>query len=100
VTRSLAGLALAALCAGCVTYQRGTIDAAAPQPPPLDMVTVAEQVEGRSCGKWQERQYELAVDDALAKAPGAEAMTDVRYRFDNLCIVVDGRAVRIDRADD
>jgi hypothetical protein len=98
--RALTGLALAALCAGCVTYQRGTIDAAAPYPPPLDWITVAEQVEGRSCGKWQERQYELAVDDALTKAPGAEALIGARYRFENFCIVVHGRAVRIDRAGD
>lgn len=92
---AVAGLAM--LCSGCVTYSRGTIDAASSEPLPLELVTVAEQVEGRSCGKWQERQYELAVDDALAKAPGAEAMADVRYRFENLCIVVQGRAVRIDR---
>jgi len=98
--RALVGLALTALCAGCVTYERGVIDAVAPHPPPLDWIIVAERVEGRSCGKWLERQYEIAVDDALAKAPGAEALTEVRYRFDNLCIVVHGRAVRIDREDD
>jgi hypothetical protein len=95
--RALAVPILALLCSGCVTYSRGTIDAASSEPLPLDMVTVAENVEGRSCGKWQERQYERAVDDALAKAPGAEAMTDVRYRFENFCIVVQGRAVRVDR---
>ena len=95
--RAFAVPVLAMLCSGCVTYQRGVIDAAAPGPLPLDLVSVAEHVEGRSCGKWQERQYELAVEDALAKAPGAEAMTEVRYRFDNLCIVVHGHAVRIDR---
>lgn len=81
--------------AGCITYERGQIDVVAPQPPPLPMEHVADHVEGRSCGPWVQRQYEMAVDDALAKAPGANALIDATYRFDNLCIVVYGRAVRI-----
>jgi hypothetical protein len=91
--------ALAALlllpAVGCVTYERGQIDLAAAQPPPLYMKNVADRVEGRSCGQWVERQYEAAVDDALAKAAGANALIDAVYRFENLCIVVSGRAVRI-----
>ena len=86
---------LALPLAGCVTYERGTLALAAPQSPPLPLENVADHVEGRSCGPWVERQYEAAVDDALAKAPGADALMDVRYRFDNLCIVVYGRAVRV-----
>lgn len=81
--------------AGCITYERGQIDVAAPYPPPIPMQNLADHVEGRSCGPWVERQYEAAVDDALAKAPGANALIDVRYRFENLCIVASGRAVRV-----
>ena len=51
--RAFAVPVLAMLCSGCVTYQRGVIDAAAPEPLPLDLVSVAEHVEGRSCGKWR-----------------------------------------------
>ena len=81
--------------AGCVTYQRGVIDVAAPEPPAIAMTTVAEAVTGRSCGVWVERQYEIAADAALAQAPGANALVDVVYRFENLCIVLHGRAVKV-----
>jgi hypothetical protein len=93
--RATAAAVLALASLGCVTYQRGVIDVAAPEPPPIPMQSVADHVEGRSCGAWLERQYEAAVDDALARAPGANALIDARYRFDNLCIVVYGRAVRL-----
>lgn len=94
VALALASL-LALPVAGCITYQRGTLAVAAAEPPPLYMQNVADHVEGRSCGQWVERQYEAAVNDALAKAPGANALIDARYRFERLCIVVEGRAVRI-----
>jgi hypothetical protein len=85
------------LSGGCVTYVRGNIDLAAPETPDIELTTVAESVEGRSCGKWVERQYEHAADQALAQAPGADALADVRYRFEDFCIVVRGRAVKIVR---
>jgi hypothetical protein len=94
--RSLAAAGLAAIaCAGCVTYERGSLALAAAQPPPLYMQPVADRVQGRSCDTFAERPYAAAVDDALAKAPGADALIDARYRFESLCIVVEGRAVRL-----
>ena len=33
--------------------------------------------------------------EALAQAPGADALVDVVYRFENFCIVVHGRAVKV-----
>lgn len=97
MSRALGVLAALLLvpAAGCISYERGQIDLAAPHPPPLHMQNVVDHVEGRSCGQWVQRQYEAAVDDALAKAPGANALIDARYRFENLCIVVYGRAVRV-----
>lgn len=92
---ALLGLTILLLSGGCVTYVRGRIDLAAPETPELEMVTVAEHVVGRSCGSWQQRHYEHAADQALLQAPGADALADVRYRFEDFCIVVQGRAVRI-----
>ncbi len=96
----LAAVVLAAallLSGGCVTYVRGTIDLAGPETPPVEMVTLVEHVEGRSCGNWSQRSYEHAAEQALVHAPGADALADVRYRFEDFCIVVHARAVKLVR---
>jgi hypothetical protein len=36
-----------------------------------------------------------AVEDALARAPGAHALIDVSYGMRQLCMVVKGTAVRV-----
>jgi hypothetical protein len=101
VRRRLAvALALGALgAAGCVSYDSGWLAAAAVEPVPLATVPVAEQVEGRSCD-FAEGGFPRALDDAVRKAPGANALLDATVRFERLCMVVRGRAVRVERPGD
>lgn len=87
-------LLAAACCLACASYPRGTFSAAAVQPLPLPLQVVAEGVEGRACGV-PESGYDRALENALALAPGADALTDVSWSFERLCVVVRGTAVRI-----
>jgi len=92
----LGALALAAL--GCVTYRTGALAAVSTGPLPLAMTTVAERVEGRSCVDEAETGFRLAIDDAVRKAPGANALVEATLYFERLCLVVRGRAVRVEPA--
>ena len=85
----------ALLLAGCVTYERGVLVAAADDVPALDTELLAEDARGRSCGPFEEAGIVRAVEDALSRTPGANALIDVRYGFDRFCITVRGRAVRV-----
>ncbi len=95
--RVLLPLALvAAICAGCATVDRGWLAAASTTIVPIQMTVLEERVEGRSCGEpFAAERFKLAIDDALAKAPGANALVDVSYGFERLCMTVRGTAVRI-----
>jgi hypothetical protein len=93
---ALAALALAA--SGCVTYRAGVLAAAANGPLPIPMTTVAAQVEGRSCIDETETGFRLAIDDAIRQAPGANALVEATLTFERLCLVVRGRAVRVEAA--
>ena len=87
---------VAALSAGCVTVDRGWLAAVSTTIVPIPMTVLEEQVEGRSCGEpFAAERFKLAIDDALAKAPGANALVDVSYGFERLCMTVKGTAVRI-----
>ena len=87
---------VAALCAGCVTVDRGWLAAASTTIVPIPMTVLEEQVEGRSCGEpFAPERFKLAIDDALAQAPGANALVDVSYGFERLCMTVRGTAVHI-----
>jgi len=93
-------LAVAAAClstAGCVSYDSGLLAAAAVETLPLPMTFVAERVEGRSCVPLVEERLGLAIDDAIRKAPGANALVDAALSFERLCLVVRGKAVRVER---
>ena len=89
--------ASAALLAGCVTYKSGSLAAVSTQTLPLPMTFVAEEVEGRSCVDETESGFRLAIDDAVRKAPGANALVDASIYFERLCLVVRGKAVRVER---
>jgi hypothetical protein len=93
---ALAALALAS--SGCVTYRTGVLAAAANGPLPVPMTTVAAQVEGRSCIDETETGFRLAIDDAIRQAPGANALVEATLTFERLCLVVRGRAVRVETA--
>lgn len=93
---ALAALGLAA--SGCVTYRSGVLAAVANGPLPLAMTTVSERVEGRSCVNEREAGFRLAIDDAVRKAVGANALVEATLYFERLCLVVRGRAVRVEPA--
>ena len=97
--RELALLAawLCLAATGCVTYESGSLAAVSAQTLPLPMTFVAEQVEGRSCASEAESGFRLAIDDAVRKAPGANALVDAAIYFERLCLVVRGKAVRVER---
>ena len=87
---------VAALCAGCVTFDRGWLAAASTTLVPIPMTVLEEKVEGRSCGEpFAPERFKLAIDAALAQVTGANALVDVRYGFEGLCMTVSGTAVRI-----
>ena len=89
-------LMLSALAAsGCVTYNRGVLLGASTIPGMADEGTlIAHQVEGRACGGLPVHRLEDAIENALDLAPGADALTDVSFYFEQLCLVVRGRAIR------
>jgi len=93
IVRSLALLAF--LSSGCVTYERGSYAALSTTMPPIAMTVVAEEVEGRACGSLFDAPLRRAISDALVKTNGANALTNVSYGVENLCMVVRGRAVHI-----
>jgi hypothetical protein len=96
MTRALLLLALLGSSTACVTYERGRLEAASTRELPLALTVVQETAQGRSCGDWFKHRFKLAIDAALQAAPGANALADVSYHFEGLCVVVRGRAVRVE----
>ena len=82
--------------AGCVSYDSGLLAAVSVETLPLPTTFAAEPVEGRSCARLGEERLGRAIDDAVRKAPGANALVDVAISFERLCLVVRGRAVRVE----
>jgi len=94
--RGVALLLLVALATtSCVTYERGQLLGASTIPGAADEgILIAHRVEGRACGGLLVHRLENAVEDALDRAPGADALTDASFYFEHLCLVVRGRAIR------
>jgi len=93
--RALAlALALAA-GTGCVTYERGSFAAVSTTTLPVEAAVVAEAAEGEACGDLFRDPFQRAVDDAIGKSAGANALVDVTVHFERLCMVVRGKAVRV-----
>jgi hypothetical protein len=93
--------ALAAACllgTGCVSYDSGLLAAASVETLPLATTVLAERVEGRSCVELGKERLGRAVDDAIRQAPGANALVDAALTFERLCLVVRGKAVRVERS--
>ena len=59
------------------------------------MTVIEESVEGRACGDPFQHRFKLAIDDALMKAPDANALVDVSFFFERFCIIARGAAVRV-----
>ena len=79
----------------CVTYPAGELAAVSTEELSLEVRVVAEHVEGRACGNPLHERFKGALDDALAKAPGATALLDVTYSFERFCAVARGMAVEL-----
>lgn len=93
--RALVALLLLALASGCATYNRGELAAASTlKIAGLEGEPVAGDVEGRACGDWPVHRLEDAIDDALKKAPGADALDDASFYFADFCLVVRGTPIR------
>ena len=91
-----ASLVIAALAStACVTYDRGSLAAVSTAPLPMETTVVAENVVGKACREIFDAPVALAIEDALRKAPGANALVDVSYRYERFCMVVRGTAVRV-----
>ncbi|MFQ5417043.1 MAG: hypothetical protein ACE5FL_08380 [Myxococcota bacterium] len=90
----VAGLASGA----CVTYERGTFAAVSTASLPVAIDIVEEFVEGRACGDLFREPVVVAIDDALTKAPGANALIGASTGFESFCVVVRGTAVRVPQA--
>jgi hypothetical protein len=80
---------------GCLSNPRGDFAAISTRAIPSRMEIIECQVEGKSCKTNRNPRFQLAVEDALEKVPEANALVSVAYRFERLCIVVSGTAVRI-----
>ena len=85
----------AAWSAGCVTYDRGDLAAVSTAIVPIEMTILEKEVEGRACGVVFQDPLKRAIDDAVQKTPGANALVDVSYHFEQLCVVVRATAVRV-----
>ncbi len=89
-------LTLAAILAvGCTTFNRGRFAVASATLVPVATTTIQEDVEGRVCSERIAQRLERAVEDALEKTPDANALVDASFRFERVCIVVRGTAVRL-----
>jgi hypothetical protein len=111
--RLLLCITLTALLSGC-SFNMGTLTAASTQNISLPHTTVKNAVEGKDCAKSVlfiplgslEPNVQEAADNALATAPGANALTDVVLYADPLilllynevCLRVRGDAVKVDLA--
>jgi hypothetical protein len=98
----LTALPLAAL--GCIhlrvyEFSRGTLAVVSSRPFPKVAASVYyPRVEGRACyGPLETGKggIELAVRDALAMRPAADALTLVTLHVENQCFVVEGTPVRL-----
>jgi hypothetical protein len=95
LARLLAVAIALAGCTACVTYDRGEFAAVSTTAIVLEPAPIGQTVEGRACDRLFEEPLARAVDDALSKSRGSQALRDVRFGFENLCVVVRGTAIRL-----
>jgi hypothetical protein len=89
-------LALAAslpVALGCATYERGRLAMASVRKIEAPFRIIKQDAQGTSCGSMFDARYEQAVQDALARSPGANALVGASWYFEKFCITVRGTAV-------
>jgi len=82
-------------CTACVTYDRSSFAAVSTTALAIEPEPIGQTVEGRVCDRLFQEPLARAVDDALSKSRGSQALRDVRFGFENLCVVVRGTAIRL-----
>ena len=93
--RSVFAALVAALLSGCVTYERGSLAAVSVRPLYVPLKVIEQRAEGRSCEAMNTPRYVWALEKALKSAPGANAILNVSFETERLCIVVRGTAVEM-----
>jgi hypothetical protein len=97
VKRRLAALPLlfvgASVVLGCTSYERGRLAMASVRKIEAPFTIIKQDAEGTSCASMFDARYEQAVQDALARASGANALVGASWYFERLCITVRGTAV-------
>jgi hypothetical protein len=78
---------------GCVSYERGRLSVASVRKIEAPFRIIKQDAEGTSCASLFDARYEHAVQDALARSPGANALVGASWYFERLCITVRGTAV-------
>jgi hypothetical protein len=101
---SLAMVLLIVMC-GCTHHPRGTYALATTEAVPRGHVTeLGQQVEGEYCARLPQfldrdgniNKYRKAALDALGKAPGANALVDVKISITSgNCARVEGKPVKL-----
>ena len=80
-------------------FSRGTLDIVSSRAIPHQVaVEYHPRVEGRACfgpTETGKNGVELAIADALAKRPEADALTLVALRVESSCYIVEGTPVRL-----
>jgi len=95
----IAAVAALVLQLGCTTtFDRGTLAAVSTKAVGLPMKIVAQKkLDKRYCQYWaDDRAFARVIEDALRKAPEANALAIASYTFKGSCIVVHGTAVLVD----
>lgn len=101
IRRASLALVVGLVALGCVRkLERGRIGLLSSHAVALPMRVVAPEVEGESCAGSPSGDYiALALADALAKAPGANALANASIEQSPfLCFVVRGTAVEMGAA--
>jgi hypothetical protein len=78
---------------GCASYERGRLTLASVRKIEAPFQIIKQDAEGTSCASMFDARYEHAVQDALARSPGANALVGASWYFEKLCITVRGTAV-------
>jgi hypothetical protein len=83
----------APLALGCASYERGRLTVASVRKIEAPFRIIKQDAEGTSCASMFDARYEQAVQDALARSPGSNALVGASWYFEKLCITVRGTAV-------
>ena len=91
----LAAVSVASVLVGCRSDVPGHLGAVSVRALDLPMTIVAKNAEGRVCGNDTQQNLPAAIEDALTRNPGSNAIVNIAVFKEPGCIRVVGTAVRI-----